>query len=839
MSNPSLPKPTFAGALDTGRLATIRASLLPLGLVALALALRWDRLAYATFRGDQAWSLGRAFDFVFRGDFPLVGIRSSVGSAQGPLEIYLLAIPVALSGGDPVVATAFVGLLQTAAVVVTYYFAGRYFGRGVGLLAAFLYAVNPWAIYFGQRVWTQDMLPLFAALYYTCLFAAVVGRRRYCFAAACALLVALFMLHPATIILWPLTLLVLLLFWRRLGWRPLLLGTVLGAGVAAPYLYYEAQNGFPNFNLYAGLLGQGGVFSLLPLDLVTTLASARYFPMLLGGTYRGEWHLPDLAVQNAATAGLMYLGLGVCLWKVGSARRRRSPAGEREKYLLLFLCFWVPVLTVTRSSVGFQISHLLDLYPLPFVLVAVAASEGTALIAGVASRWRGDRRLMGALALALVALWLAVPQVLYFRHSLDYLERNGPRGQHGVPLVDAQRAVAVARELRPTTGAPVYFVGARSQWQALSYLGRDLDVRLVDPLVAGLRPADATSGAVALLAADDELATLQIVDPDGPKARRLRGLGFVEAPERAVRGPDGYVYFRAYVLPTARRAGDLPPGFVRPTRPASLPGGLRLVGYAAAPASPAEKAGLTLLWQVPAGLEAKRDTNDAFVVFAHMVEGGGRVVGNDEVDLFTYEAWRGGDLLATFYAYDLPPDVGPALLWFDLGAYTRLERRPLAWDDGASALKVGPLKVAPAAPSVAPALATAFRFGDALGLSGYDSERASGAAGERLDVALRWQALAAPGAAYTVSLQLLDGAGRLVAQHDGQPVGGQYPTSAWATGETVRDAHAIALPAGLPAGEYTLSVVVYDPATNARLPVAGPGAAPAGERAVLGKVSLP
>ncbi|MHB9092710.1 MAG: ArnT family glycosyltransferase, partial [Chloroflexota bacterium] len=322
MSNPSLPKPTFAGALDTGRLATIRASLLPLGLVALALALRWDRLAYATFRGDQAWSLGRAFDFVFRGDFPLVGIRSSVGSAQGPLEIYLLAIPVALSGGDPVVATAFVGLLQTAAVVVTYYFAGRYFGRGVGLLAAFLYAVNPWAIYFGQRVWTQDMLPLFAALYYTCLFAAVVGRRRYCFAAACALLVALFMLHPATIILWPLTLLVLLLFWRRLGWRPLLLGTVLGAGVAAPYLYYEAQNGFPNFNLYAGLLGQGGVFSLLPLDLVTTLASARYFPMLLGGTYRGEWHLPDPAVQNAATAGLMYLGLGLCLWNVGSALRR-------------------------------------------------------------------------------------------------------------------------------------------------------------------------------------------------------------------------------------------------------------------------------------------------------------------------------------------------------------------------------------------------------------------------------------------------------------------------------------------------------------------------------------
>lgn len=108
----------------------------------LALWLRWDRPQFVTFRGDQAWSINRALDFVAHGDFPLTGIRSSIGTTQGPIEIYLLALPVALDP-NPAVAIAFVGLLQVFAVVSTYFFAGRYFGRGVGLSAALLYAVNP------------------------------------------------------------------------------------------------------------------------------------------------------------------------------------------------------------------------------------------------------------------------------------------------------------------------------------------------------------------------------------------------------------------------------------------------------------------------------------------------------------------------------------------------------------------------------------------------------------------------------------------------------------------------------------------------------------------------
>ena len=143
----------------------------------LALWLRWDRLQYAEFGIDQAWSINRAYDLVSKGDFPLVGIPSSTGVRQGAVEVYLLAIPVALNK-DPLVATAFVGLLQSVAVVLTYAFTRRHFGRMAATTAALLFAVNPWAVYYGRKIWTQDLLPFFSILFFASLYSALVEGRR-------------------------------------------------------------------------------------------------------------------------------------------------------------------------------------------------------------------------------------------------------------------------------------------------------------------------------------------------------------------------------------------------------------------------------------------------------------------------------------------------------------------------------------------------------------------------------------------------------------------------------------------------------------------------------------
>lgn len=90
--------------------------------------------------------------------------------------------------------------------------------------------------------------------------------------------------------------------------------------------------------------------------------------------------------------------------------------------------------------------------------------------------------------------------------------------------------------------------------------------------------------------------------------------------------------------------------------------------------------------------------------------------------------------------------------------------------------------------------------------------------GGTLIVALRFAALETPPADYTLTLQLLNAEGVLIAQNDAPPrapLGDARPTTTWQNGETIIDVREIALPPDLPAGEYRLIVGWYD-ATGAR-----------------------
>jgi hypothetical protein len=108
-----------------------------------------------------------------------------------------------------------------------------------------------------------------------------------------------------------------------------------------------------------------------------------------------------------------------------------------------------------------------------------------------------------------------------------------------------------------------------------------------------------------------------------------------------------------------------------------------------------------------------------------------------------------------------------------------------------------------------------------MGLGGFDLLPAGARPGSELEVSLHWRALAATTANYVVSIQMLDSAGKLVAQQDSPPVGGDYPTSAWEVGSPVLDQHRLAIPAGVPPGTYLVQVVVYAAETLQRLQVGG------------------
>jgi len=86
-------------------------------------------------------------------------------------------------------------------------------------------------------------------------------------------------------------------------------------------------------------------------------------------------------------------------------------------------------------------------------------------------------------------------------------------------------------------------------------------------------------------------------------------------------------------------------------------------------------------------------------------------------------------------------------------------------------------------------------------------------------VTLTWRALSQPIANYTGFVQLLDSAGRLVAQQDHPLTNNFMPSTLWQPGLTVADEYKILLPTTLAVGKYHLIVGLYDGATGGRLPV--------------------
>ncbi|MCL5961103.1 MAG: hypothetical protein M1358_17655, partial [Chloroflexi bacterium] len=125
-------------------------------------------------------------------------------------------------------------------------------------------------------------------------------------------------------------------------------------------------------------------------------------------------------------------------------------------------------------------------------------------------------------------------------------------------------------------------------------------------------------------------------------------------------------------------------------------------------------------------------------------------------------------------------------------------------------------------------------FGGNLRLLGFDFHRL-GQAPTNTDftspdyalLTLYWQAESRPEKNYLVSIDVLNQGGNVVLGRTIGPVEGDYPTSKWENGETVRDQHKLALK-GFTPGEYVLHLRILDAATRAAVPISGAKALPDG-----------
>lgn len=108
-------------------------------------------------------------------------------------------------------------------------------------------------------------------------------------------------------------------------------------------------------------------------------------------------------------------------------------------------------------------------------------------------------------------------------------------------------------------------------------------------------------------------------------------------------------------------------------------------------------------------------------------------------------------------------------------------------------------------------------FTEPIRLEGYELASTRVPRGQAFLLLLYWRARAPIAHDYTVSVRLVDVAGKIVAEYFKEPRLGTAPTSAWHVDELVVDAIQLPIPNDAAPGAYRLEVGLYDAATQQRI----------------------
>lgn len=222
----------------------------------------------------------------------------------------------------------------------------------------------------------------------------------------------------------------------------------------------------------------------------------------------------------------------------------------------------------------------------------------------------------------------------------------------------------------------------------------------------------------------------------------------------------------------------------------AAPGNVRVILYwETVDSPPADLRVVVRLWTASGQLIAQRDTVPAG-------------------DRYPPDLWQAGDIIRD--EHPLRVDVsGPAMARVTISVL--VGDTPLG--EVASPLI---LRVTGPGRAVGDLRPLDYRLGDALAVRAYTVVND----GECVTLALQWDVVATLPADYTVFAHIYDAAGNRIAQGDGPPLDGDYPSSYWQSGERLTDTRKIVLedPASEPA--YLL-VGFYRLADGVRLPVVG------------------
>src|SRR6266516_1315991 len=372
-------------------------------ILGIAAFLRFYQITTTEFDADQAMVFRIANDAIYHGLIPATSNIASIRIVNPPAVIYLFMLPAAFSA-NPIWGVLFVGVFNVIAVLLTYIFVRRYYGRLAAIIASLLYATAFNTLFYSRFIWQQNLVAPFVVLFIFALFWGVVDRRKGWLFPALVLSGILIQLHITIVILSSLLLVALVLSPGTVRLRDLALGLTFLLLLFSTYLLWEFSIKFADLNILLQISKLHSQFDLTALNyygfflnsyvnIPTNTHSLEYklVPLL-------KWLSPTMAIF--IVCGLALITIGVFsspqLWRRNSgvdeeSRTSHHPVRrsletvrtlwtdfratpQRCGYFLLLCWQIVPVIILSRHSVPVFPYYLLMIFPGPFIIIWILLS---------------------------------------------------------------------------------------------------------------------------------------------------------------------------------------------------------------------------------------------------------------------------------------------------------------------------------------------------------------------------------------------------------------------------------------------------------------------------------
>lgn len=432
------------------------------GVILLGAALRFSHLDLIPLRAEQVEHLQTALVLMGR-EQPLNVPSLSTTSDVLPMFHYLLSIPL-LMGRDPRLISAFIVLLNMAAIGGFYRLVRRHYGVRVSFLATVFFSSAPWAVIFARRISCEGLLiPLAVLLFQGCVMALLDAEPLGWSLAAITLGVMLY----TTLLSLPLIfafIVLIAMYHRRVQWSYLLFGICLALLIFTPYLYEQNLSRFADFR---SLLQRLSIRTSVPpaqpaLRAATSIHSGQQLSELVAPSQKAFQLTSPLFLRIAQLEGVLFLlTLPGTVFLALHAWGHWKRGEDHAKYVLPAVFLWGSLLATGLQPHPVESRHLTMLYPWGFLAMGLLIDSATSVCTPQhlgSLGWSFALRLGTYTLFLLLILWNAYAVIYLY----DFLPRHDTEEAFGIPYrFWKQTAQLIQREATAVGGDQIWIITQR------------------------------------------------------------------------------------------------------------------------------------------------------------------------------------------------------------------------------------------------------------------------------------------------------------------------------------------------------------------------------------------